>query len=107
MKTTVEIPDAVLKEARRVATQEKTNVRALIVDGLRGVLAERKRKGTFRLRKASFKGSGPPPPGRPPGGEDPGHDLREPRRVIAVDTNLLVYAHREDSPWHEAAAARM
>jgi toxin-antitoxin system PIN domain toxin len=24
--------------------------------------------------------------------------------VIAVDTNLLVYAHRRDSPWHEAAA---
>jgi toxin-antitoxin system PIN domain toxin len=23
--------------------------------------------------------------------------------VIAVDTNLLVYAHREDSPWHAAA----
>jgi toxin-antitoxin system PIN domain toxin len=23
--------------------------------------------------------------------------------LIAVDTNLLVYAHREDSPWHEAA----
>lgn len=21
--------------------------------------------------------------------------------MIAVDTNLLVYAHREDSPWHE------
>ena len=58
MKTTVEIPDAVLKEARRVATHEKTTVRALIVDGLRRVLAERKRKGTFRLRKASFKGSG-------------------------------------------------
>ena len=58
MKTTVEIPDAVLKEARRVATHEKTTVRALIVEGLRRVLAERKRKGTFRLRKASFKGSG-------------------------------------------------
>jgi toxin-antitoxin system PIN domain toxin len=27
--------------------------------------------------------------------------------VIAVDTNLLVYAHREDSPWHGAAAARI
>jgi uncharacterized protein len=25
--------------------------------------------------------------------------------VIAVDTNLLVYAHREDSPWHESAYA--
>jgi len=23
--------------------------------------------------------------------------------MIAVDTNLLVYAHREDSPWHESA----
>jgi uncharacterized protein len=23
--------------------------------------------------------------------------------VIAVDTNLLVYAHREDSAWHQAA----
>jgi predicted nucleic acid-binding protein len=23
--------------------------------------------------------------------------------VIAVDTNLLVYAHREDSPWHRRA----
>jgi toxin-antitoxin system PIN domain toxin len=27
--------------------------------------------------------------------------------VIAVDTNLLVFAHREDSPWHEAAYARL
>jgi uncharacterized protein len=27
--------------------------------------------------------------------------------VIAVDTNILVYAHRRDSPFHEAAAARM
>ena len=23
--------------------------------------------------------------------------------MIAVDTNLLVYAHREDSPWHQRA----
>lgn len=27
--------------------------------------------------------------------------------MIAVDTNILVYAHREDSPWHEAARARL
>jgi len=25
--------------------------------------------------------------------------------VIAVDTNILVYAHREDSEWHESASA--
>ena len=24
--------------------------------------------------------------------------------MIAVDTNILVYAHREDSPWHEPAS---
>ena len=24
--------------------------------------------------------------------------------MIALDTNLLVYAHREDSPWHEGAS---
>ena len=23
--------------------------------------------------------------------------------MIAIDTNILVYAHREDSTWHEAA----
>jgi toxin-antitoxin system PIN domain toxin len=27
--------------------------------------------------------------------------------VIAVDSNLLVYAHREDAQWHDAAYARI
>jgi toxin-antitoxin system PIN domain toxin len=27
--------------------------------------------------------------------------------VIAVDTNILVYAHRRDSEWHDRAAARV
>lgn len=27
--------------------------------------------------------------------------------MIAVDTNLLVYAHREDAPWHDLAHARL
>jgi hypothetical protein len=27
--------------------------------------------------------------------------------VIAVDTNILVYAHREDAPWHDAAYAKI
>lgn len=25
--------------------------------------------------------------------------------MIAVDTNILIYAHRNDSPWHQKAAA--
>jgi len=27
--------------------------------------------------------------------------------VIAVDTNILVYAHREDASWHKAALAKV
>lgn len=27
--------------------------------------------------------------------------------MIAVDSNILVYAHREDAPWHEVAYARI
>jgi hypothetical protein len=27
--------------------------------------------------------------------------------MIAVDTNMLVYAHREDSPWHASAYQRI
>lgn len=27
--------------------------------------------------------------------------------MIAVDTNVLVHAHREDSPWHAVAATRV
>lgn len=27
--------------------------------------------------------------------------------MIALDTNVLVYAHREDSPWHERASSRV
>ena len=27
--------------------------------------------------------------------------------MVAVDTNILVYAHREDAEWHAAAHARL
>lgn len=61
MKTTVEIPDALLEEARRVAAREGTTVRALVEEGLRSVVARRKGATTFRLRRASFKGNGVQP----------------------------------------------
>lgn len=58
MKTTIHIPDALLKEAKKVAAREHTTVTALVGQGLRKILAERKRKGVFRLRKVTFKGKG-------------------------------------------------
>ena len=59
MKTTVDISDALLSEARKVAAREGTTVRALIEDGLRRALeGRRKQGGSFRLRKASVRGKG-------------------------------------------------
>ena len=59
MKTTIEISDAILAEAKLLAAQQDTTVRALVESGLRRVLAERKaRAKPFRLRPASFKGKG-------------------------------------------------
>jgi len=58
MKTTVEIPESLLEEAKRVAARQDTTLRVLIIEGLRRVIAERKRAGAFRLRKATFRGKG-------------------------------------------------
>lgn len=58
MKTTIEIADVLLDEARRVAGREKTTLRSLVEQGLRRVLQERRAHATFRLKKASFKGRG-------------------------------------------------
>lgn len=60
MKTTVEIADALLREARKLAAREGTTLRALIDEGLRRVLAEKKRtsKSRFRLRLVTAGGRG-------------------------------------------------
>jgi hypothetical protein len=58
MKTTVDIADSLLEEAKKVAARDHTTVRALIERGLRHVLAEQQDAGGFRLRKATFGGEG-------------------------------------------------
>jgi Arc/MetJ family transcription regulator len=58
MKTTIEISDSLLDEAKRLAAKEGTTVRAYVEQGLRRIVAERKSRGVFRLRKAAFKGKG-------------------------------------------------
>ena len=58
MKTTVEISDALLDEAKKMAAREGTTVRTLIEQGLRHVVSAGKPRRAFRLRKASFKGRG-------------------------------------------------
>jgi len=59
MKTTVEISDALMREAREVAAREGVTLRELMERGLRRVVADSEcRKPTFKLRSASFKGKG-------------------------------------------------
>jgi hypothetical protein len=62
MKTTIEMPDALLAEARRLATREGRTLRDVLEESLRDLLARRSRKGEFRLRSATFKGQGLQPP---------------------------------------------
>ena len=58
MKTTIEISDALLDEAKRAAARDDTTLRNLVEQGLRHVLTQRKRREKFRLRKVTVKGKG-------------------------------------------------
>ena len=58
MKTTIEIADALLAETRQLADRDHTTLRALVEEGLRQIVQERRRTPQFRLRKASFGGNG-------------------------------------------------
>jgi len=56
MKTTIEVSDALLREARKLAAKEGVTLRALVERGLHRVIAEMKRP-PFRMRDGSFKGN--------------------------------------------------
>ena len=58
MKTTVEIAEPLLREAKEVAAREGTTLRELIEAGLRRAVEERRAQSAFRLRPATFKGRG-------------------------------------------------
>jgi hypothetical protein len=58
MKTTVEISDPLLREARELAAREGVTLRTWVERGLHRVVAETKRSTPFKLRRASFKGRG-------------------------------------------------
>jgi hypothetical protein len=57
MKTTIEISDPLLAEAKALASREKTTLRALIEEGLRDVLRRKSAGKPFKLKDCSF-GSG-------------------------------------------------
>jgi hypothetical protein len=58
MKTTIEISEPLLREARKLAEREGVTLGALVERGLRCVVVETKSSAPFKLRRVSFKGKG-------------------------------------------------
>ncbi len=56
MKTTIEISDPLLREARKLVEREGVTLRAPVGRGLRRVVAETKPGAPFKLRRARFRG---------------------------------------------------
>lgn len=60
-KTTIDIREPLLEEARKVADAEGASLRSLVEEGLELAIARRRRRKPFRLRDASYKGRGTQP----------------------------------------------
>ncbi|MBI5487919.1 MAG: DUF2191 domain-containing protein [Deltaproteobacteria bacterium] len=59
MKTTIDIPDPLLQQIRKMASERKTTIRAIIEAALREQVARGKRPKTrFHLETPSFGGEG-------------------------------------------------
>ena len=59
MKTTIEIPDPLFREIKKVAAERGTTIKILLETALRQMLkGSGGKQGVFKLRQASFKGEG-------------------------------------------------
>lgn len=58
VKTTVDISDPLLREAKQLAAREGVTLKALIERGLHRVVSETRPALPFKLRRGSFKGKG-------------------------------------------------
>jgi len=58
MKTTIDIADPILAEAKRVAAEDGITLRELVEQALQTLLSGRQRQQPVKLRDASFRGNG-------------------------------------------------
>jgi hypothetical protein len=61
MKTTVNLPDELVREAQELARRQRTTLRELIETGLRAVVKQRSSDTPFALVDASVDGQGRQP----------------------------------------------
>jgi hypothetical protein len=54
MRTSIDMPDALLAKAKAIARQRGSTLRELVIEGLRNVLEKQAKAPRFRLRDASF-----------------------------------------------------
>jgi hypothetical protein len=69
MKTTVNLPDELLRTAQEIARRDSTTVTELIETGLRSEIKQRSGESTFVLEDASVDGRGLQPAFRDAGWE--------------------------------------
>ena len=58
MKTTIEIPDDLMKAAKALARKRGTTLKSIIERGIRTTLKEEQRRAQFQLTDKSVKGRG-------------------------------------------------
>jgi hypothetical protein len=58
VKTTIEIADSLLEDAKALARRQKTTLRALVEEGLRHVVQRGHEPRAERLRLVTFRGRG-------------------------------------------------
>jgi hypothetical protein len=51
MKTTIELPDSIAREAKLLAAERRTTLRALVVQGLEHVIMEKRMTARNRAKK--------------------------------------------------------
>ena len=58
MKTTIDIPDALMARCKTVIGRERVTFRSLVEEGLDRVLSEHMERKPFKLKTVPFKGGG-------------------------------------------------
>lgn len=56
MRTSIDVPDALLEKARKVMQRKGVTLRELMVSGLRHAIAESQNPAVYELKDLSFKG---------------------------------------------------